>query len=228
MEPVTGQLNNTIAAKLTAVEVTLKDNVIKVVKSKVRVQSLVLFFFLLFFLFYSLHCSTLMWASFIRTLQTPSVELCPRPCRAPSRLPIKTPSRAPCCLSLKEASSPCFSKSTKASSWEHKNVRHQRLRWKTITAMCKVLNKGIILPENPHQGVSRVWHKVWIWKQLYYLNYLLSCIHPSCRTFKICHIVTVSWYSVQLFYRLKLWETHTLNVQRNLQRSVHVCRAFSQ
>ncbi|XP_038146882.1 enhancer of mRNA-decapping protein 4 isoform X2 [Cyprinodon tularosa] len=34
MEPVTGQLNNTIVAKLTAVEVTLKDNVIKVVKSK--------------------------------------------------------------------------------------------------------------------------------------------------------------------------------------------------
>lgn len=35
LEPVTGQLNNTIAAKLTAVEVTLKDNVSKVVKSKV-------------------------------------------------------------------------------------------------------------------------------------------------------------------------------------------------
>lgn len=35
LEPVTGQLNNTIAAKLTAVEVTLKDNVGKVVKSKV-------------------------------------------------------------------------------------------------------------------------------------------------------------------------------------------------
>ncbi|XP_019964381.1 enhancer of mRNA-decapping protein 4 isoform X1 [Paralichthys olivaceus] len=34
MEPVTGQLNNTIAAKLNAVEVTLKDNVSKVVKSK--------------------------------------------------------------------------------------------------------------------------------------------------------------------------------------------------
>uniref|UniRef100_A0AAX7SJV9 Enhancer of mRNA-decapping protein 4 n=1 Tax=Astatotilapia calliptera TaxID=8154 RepID=A0AAX7SJV9_ASTCA len=34
LEPVTGQLNNTIAAKLTAVEVTLKDNVGKVVKSK--------------------------------------------------------------------------------------------------------------------------------------------------------------------------------------------------
>uniref|UniRef100_A0A7N6B5X5 Enhancer of mRNA-decapping protein 4 n=1 Tax=Anabas testudineus TaxID=64144 RepID=A0A7N6B5X5_ANATE len=34
LEPVTGQLNNTIAAKLTAVEVTLKDNVTKVVKSK--------------------------------------------------------------------------------------------------------------------------------------------------------------------------------------------------
>ncbi|KAK5867892.1 hypothetical protein PBY51_012348 [Eleginops maclovinus] len=34
LEPVTGQLNNTIAAKLTAVEITLKDNVSKVVKSK--------------------------------------------------------------------------------------------------------------------------------------------------------------------------------------------------
>uniref|UniRef100_A0A671VES5 Enhancer of mRNA-decapping protein 4 n=1 Tax=Sparus aurata TaxID=8175 RepID=A0A671VES5_SPAAU len=34
LEPVTGQLNNTIAAKLTAVEVTLKDNVSKMVKSK--------------------------------------------------------------------------------------------------------------------------------------------------------------------------------------------------
>ncbi|XP_072242786.1 enhancer of mRNA-decapping protein 4 isoform X1 [Leuresthes tenuis] len=34
LEPVTGHLNNTIAAKLTAVEVTLKDNVGKVVKSK--------------------------------------------------------------------------------------------------------------------------------------------------------------------------------------------------
>ncbi|KAK2841882.1 hypothetical protein Q5P01_012082 [Channa striata] len=34
LEPVTGQLTNTIAAKLTAVEVTLKDNVTKVVKSK--------------------------------------------------------------------------------------------------------------------------------------------------------------------------------------------------
>ncbi|KAM6946368.1 enhancer of mRNA-decapping protein 4 [Aplochiton taeniatus] len=34
LEPVTGQLSNTIAAKLTAVEATLKDNVSKVVKSK--------------------------------------------------------------------------------------------------------------------------------------------------------------------------------------------------
>uniref|UniRef100_A0A8C6P3P7 Enhancer of mRNA-decapping protein 4 n=1 Tax=Nothobranchius furzeri TaxID=105023 RepID=A0A8C6P3P7_NOTFU len=34
LEPVTGQLNSTIAAKLTAVEVSLKDNVSKVVKSK--------------------------------------------------------------------------------------------------------------------------------------------------------------------------------------------------
>ncbi|XP_035982499.1 enhancer of mRNA-decapping protein 4 [Fundulus heteroclitus] len=34
LEPVTGQLNNTIAAKLAAVEVTLKDNAVKVVKSK--------------------------------------------------------------------------------------------------------------------------------------------------------------------------------------------------
>lgn len=35
LEPVTGQLNNTIAVKLTAVEVTLKDSVTKLVKSKV-------------------------------------------------------------------------------------------------------------------------------------------------------------------------------------------------
>ncbi|KAM9854979.1 enhancer of mRNA-decapping protein 4 [Aulostomus maculatus] len=34
LEPVTGQLSNTISAKMTAVEVTLKDNVIKVAKSK--------------------------------------------------------------------------------------------------------------------------------------------------------------------------------------------------
>ncbi|XP_056273704.1 enhancer of mRNA-decapping protein 4 isoform X2 [Pseudoliparis swirei] len=34
LDPVTGQLSNTIAAKLTAVEITLKDNVSKVVKSK--------------------------------------------------------------------------------------------------------------------------------------------------------------------------------------------------
>lgn len=34
LEPVTAQMNHTIAAKLTAVEVTLKDNVGKVVKSK--------------------------------------------------------------------------------------------------------------------------------------------------------------------------------------------------
>ncbi|KAF7660134.1 hypothetical protein LDENG_00287480 [Lucifuga dentata] len=34
LEPVTGQLSSTVAAKLTAVEVTLKDNVSKMVKSK--------------------------------------------------------------------------------------------------------------------------------------------------------------------------------------------------
>ncbi|MED6231810.1 hypothetical protein ATANTOWER_009341, partial [Ataeniobius toweri] len=55
------------------------------------------------------------------TPQTPSVELQPRPCRGPSRLPTKTPSRAPCCLSLKEAASPCFSKSTTASNRAHMN-----------------------------------------------------------------------------------------------------------
>lgn len=37
LEPVTGQMSNAIAAKLTAVEGTLKENVIKVVKSKVCV-----------------------------------------------------------------------------------------------------------------------------------------------------------------------------------------------
>lgn len=37
LDPVTGQLSNTVAAKLTAVEGTLKENVTKLVKSKVRV-----------------------------------------------------------------------------------------------------------------------------------------------------------------------------------------------
>lgn len=35
LEPMTGQMSNLIAAKLTAVEATLKENVTKVVKSKV-------------------------------------------------------------------------------------------------------------------------------------------------------------------------------------------------
>lgn len=35
LEPLTGQMSNVIAAKLTAVEATLKENVTKVVKSKV-------------------------------------------------------------------------------------------------------------------------------------------------------------------------------------------------
>lgn len=35
LEPLTGQMSSTIAAKLTAVEGTLKENVTKVVKSKV-------------------------------------------------------------------------------------------------------------------------------------------------------------------------------------------------
>lgn len=37
---MTSQMNNTVAAKLTAVEVTLKDNVSKVVKSKVGITGL--------------------------------------------------------------------------------------------------------------------------------------------------------------------------------------------
>lgn len=37
LEPLTGQMSNVIAAKLTAVEATLKENVTKVVKSKVSV-----------------------------------------------------------------------------------------------------------------------------------------------------------------------------------------------
>lgn len=35
LEPVVGLLSNTVTAKLTSVEATLKDNVTKVVKSKV-------------------------------------------------------------------------------------------------------------------------------------------------------------------------------------------------
>ncbi|MGH0118419.1 UNVERIFIED_CONTAM: hypothetical protein FKN15_023355 [Acipenser sinensis] len=42
LEPVTGQLSNTIAAKLTAVEGTLKENIIKMVKSKVSLQDSIL------------------------------------------------------------------------------------------------------------------------------------------------------------------------------------------
>lgn len=37
LDPVTGHLNNTIAAKLTAVDTTLRENVSKMVKSKVGV-----------------------------------------------------------------------------------------------------------------------------------------------------------------------------------------------
>ena len=37
LEPVTSQLSSTVAAKLSAVEATLKENLIKVVKSKVCV-----------------------------------------------------------------------------------------------------------------------------------------------------------------------------------------------
>lgn len=36
MDPTVSQLSNTIAAKLTAVEGTLKENITKLVKSKVR------------------------------------------------------------------------------------------------------------------------------------------------------------------------------------------------
>lgn len=36
MDPIAGQLSNTIAAKLTAVEGTLKESITKLVKSKVR------------------------------------------------------------------------------------------------------------------------------------------------------------------------------------------------
>ena len=36
VDPVAGQLSSTIATKLTAVEVTLKENITKLVKSKVR------------------------------------------------------------------------------------------------------------------------------------------------------------------------------------------------
>ncbi|CAH2324904.1 enhancer of mRNA-decapping 4 isoform X2 [Pelobates cultripes] len=38
LEPVTGQLSSTIAAKLTAVEGILKENITKMVKSKVNCE----------------------------------------------------------------------------------------------------------------------------------------------------------------------------------------------
>lgn len=40
MDPVAGQLSNTVTAKLTAVEGTLKESITKLVKSKVRRTSL--------------------------------------------------------------------------------------------------------------------------------------------------------------------------------------------
>lgn len=40
LDPVTGQLNNTIAAKMTALDATLRENVSKMVKSKVGVWAL--------------------------------------------------------------------------------------------------------------------------------------------------------------------------------------------
>lgn len=134
LEPVTGQLNNTIAAKLTAVEVTLKDNVGKVVKSKVG-DCLTLPLVCIFFLtamqdgpFRIIYCvfSTSTYSPcllFTRTQRMRLVEQQQRRCRAPSRQHIKMRSRALCFLFLKEAASPCFSKSTTASNKAHKNVR---------------------------------------------------------------------------------------------------------
>lgn len=134
LEPVTGQLNNTIAAKLTAVEVTLKDNVGKVVKSKVG-DCLTLSLVCIFFLtavqdgpFRTIHCvfSTSTYSPcllFTRTQRMRLVEQQQRRCRAPFRQHIKMPSRALCFLFLKEAASPCFSKSMTASNKAHKNVR---------------------------------------------------------------------------------------------------------
>lgn len=121
LEPVTGQLSNTIAAKLTAVEVTLKDNVSKVVKSKAsgwpcpNLKP------------HNITCPLLPFSPYplpvYRTQQMPLVEQQLKRCRGPSRPPTKTPSRALCCLFLNEAASPCFNKSTTASNKAHKNVR---------------------------------------------------------------------------------------------------------
>lgn len=131
LEPVTGQLSNTIAAKLTAVEVTLKDNVSKVVKSKVggettqhpdpRPSLLCLFLVCLFFRLLNMNVSCC--CLFPRTRQTPLVEPPPKPCRGPSRRRTKRRSRALCFLCLSEAASPCFNRSMTASNKAPKNVR---------------------------------------------------------------------------------------------------------
>lgn len=120
LEPVTGQLSNTIAAKLTAVEVTLKDNVSKVVKSKASGRP-----FIPSYPKSSEHHPPLSPCPLpvYRTRQTPLAEQQRKQCRGPSRQLTKTPSRASCCLFLKEAASPCFSKLTTASNKAHMNVR---------------------------------------------------------------------------------------------------------
>jgi len=65
----------------------------------------------------------LSYSSIHRTLQMPSVVLLLRPCRAPFRQHTKRPSRALCFLCLREAASPCFSRSMTASNREPTNVR---------------------------------------------------------------------------------------------------------
>lgn len=140
LEPVTGHLSNTIAAKLTAVEVTLKDNVSKVVKSKVTAVPSIMschkssYHYLL--------CPALLTVPLVvyRTQQTQLVEQQLKRCKAPSRQPIKTPSKALCCLFLKGAASPCFNRSMTASNKAHKNVR-QPSNIKMCGFVCKLISK---------------------------------------------------------------------------------------
>lgn len=117
LEPVTSQLSNSVAAKMTAVEVALKDNVSKVVKSKASVRPRLTVAAATF----SCHSHPEPLAIY-RTRRTPSVGRQPKRCRGPFRQRTRTPSRVLCSPCLREAASPCSNKSTTALNKAHRNV----------------------------------------------------------------------------------------------------------
>ena len=123
LEPVTSQLSNTVAAKLSAVEATLKENVTKVIKSKVCVCVCTQTLFRCHSLINLQDCFLpIKFKLVYRTQQTPLDGQRPKRCREQSRRPIRKPSRRLCCLCSIGAVSLCSSRSTTASNRAHKTV----------------------------------------------------------------------------------------------------------